>query len=232
MNSRKHFVRLLIACLWLSLTGCQTLSAERFKLDQLVKTDIDMVADLHRQVMTQLIKEMTVKLYKRNPRELRKASPKTLEERLAQITAPPPAQGYAELNGLRGNAAIQLAFDPNYTSDRVFALMFGLETMIAKAYNKKHAFYFTDKLNQQSLYNSARNIETVAWLLKGATRPSQPMILSNGVSDEGYVNASFERLIGKMIATQDMMASIVADDQNRVIKNVVHKAASLTLLPI
>jgi hypothetical protein len=43
--------------------------------------------------------------------------------------------------------------------------------------------------------------------------------LSSGEGDE--LNLSFERLFGKMINAQDMMAQIMADRSNRTIKNVI-----------
>lgn len=217
-----------------TLTGCQTLAVKDFSVKSLVKSDIDMVTDQHRLVMTQLIKELTIKLYSRNPSELTKNGNHTLEERLAQILAPPPLGGYTELDGKSGIDAIRLALHSSHSSDRVFALSFGIATMIDKAYGHKQEFFFTDKLDHQVLYNSARNLETVAWLLT-TTRSKEtgaPLLLTNGSDPFGTLNLSFSRVFGKLIATQDMMAMIVADQNNRTIKNVVHKAASFTFLPI
>ncbi|MFT7235511.1 MAG: hypothetical protein ACI9QV_001090, partial [Methylophagaceae bacterium] len=45
-------------------------------------------------------------------------------------------------------------------------------------------------------------------------------------------NLSFQRLIGKMIATQDNLASIISYKEGRVLKTVVVRAASLAFLPI
>ena len=45
-------------------------------------------------------------------------------------------------------------------------------------------------------------------------------------------NLSFERLFGKMIALQDMMAEITANSGNRTINRVVQGAATMIFLPI
>ena len=81
--------RLLIGfcllCL-LVMTGC---SGSSFRVQDLAKTDIDMVADLHYQQVELLLKELTVKLYKRNPRELQKVPGKTIDSRVTQIFTHP-----------------------------------------------------------------------------------------------------------------------------------------------
>lgn len=63
----KHSVLLMV--IMLVITGC---SAQPFDIKDIAKTDIDMVADLHRQKTRDLVVELMTKLYKRNPRELRK----------------------------------------------------------------------------------------------------------------------------------------------------------------
>ena len=45
-------------------------------------------------------------------------------------------------------------------------------------------------------------------------------------------NLSYQRLIGRMIATQDNLAEIIAHKSGRLIKTVVVKAASMVFLPI
>jgi hypothetical protein len=54
-------------------------------------------------------------------------------------------------------------------------------------------------------------------------------LLSTGNADE--VNLSFERLFGKMINAQDMMAQIIADRTNRQIKNVIQSVVT-AFIPI
>ena len=226
-----RFVLLIIVAFFIS--GCSPENVRDFDIRNLAKSDIDMVADTHRKELEKQIRKLTIKLYKRNPRELAKTPRMTIDLRVQQILAPPPAEGYPELEGRSGAKAMSLALTENYQGDRVFALMAGVHSMIDASFNHKREFFLLDELDQQKLYNSARNLETVAWNLNNRKdQRGQLLLLSNGYSKEGIPNLSFERTLGKMIALQDMLAMIIADTTNRTIKNVVHRAASFTFLPI
>ncbi|MGB0733528.1 MAG: hypothetical protein ACPGPF_07170, partial [Pontibacterium sp.] len=180
-----------------------------------------------------LIEELTIKLYKRNPRELKKARRATVELRLKQILSPAPQEGYPELNGAIGSDALRLVFSDQFKGDRVFAMMFGLNTMIDASYNHKKEFFILDELDAQKLYNSARNIESISWQLNNMRRTNGiPYLYANGLSKDGIMNVSYERVLAKMIALQDMMSTIIADSSNRQVKNVIHNAASMVFLPI
>ena len=125
-----------------------------------------------------------------------------------------------------------LAFNPEYSGDRVFAFGVGLASTVFLSYNGKTEFYLTDTLDAQKLYNSARNIEIAAWKLANA-RDSHGNVLI--VSNEGagdIVNLSFEREFGKMIAYQDVMAEVAAQRTNRIIRRVVQTVATAAFLPI
>ena len=58
-----------------------------------------------------------------------------------------------------------LAFREDYTGDRVLALMAGLLAMVYVAFEDKDDFYILDDLDEQKLYNCARNLETAMWKL-------------------------------------------------------------------
>ena len=184
----------------------------------------------HLQKMNGLLKDLTVKLYKRNPRELHKQS-NTIDFRLAQLFSHYSGSQFAELDYQQNTEAILLCFDDSYKGDRVFALMFGLTTMVHQSYNNQKEFFMFDSLDQQKLYNSARNIEILVWRLSNKrNKENEPYLLTNGLACEP-ANLSFERLFGQMIATQDMMARIAADRTNRTINRVVHSLASAAFLP-
>jgi hypothetical protein len=51
----------------------------------LAKTDIDDVTDIHLHQVTHLLRVLTVKLYKMNPRELKKAPGQTITTRMDAI---------------------------------------------------------------------------------------------------------------------------------------------------
>ena len=124
---------LVIASLVL-LTGCLDKNAKPFEVKNLAKSDIDMVADVNIREWRQLTRELTIKLYKRNPKELKKVSGMTINTRLDQLF---PAErlpnGFAELGYSDGVDAVPLAFSDEYQGDRVFALMAGITGMLNAA---------------------------------------------------------------------------------------------------
>lgn len=233
MQRLQGFVLLLM---FLLMTGCVSQSGKDrpFHIKNLAKTDIDLVTDAHIQEVTTLLKELTVKLYHRNPRELAKApTGTTIEMRLEQLFRSPRQLSHAETLNRYGVDAIPLAFDTSFQGDRVFALMVGISGMIHGAYEYQEEFFLLDDLDQQRLYNSARNLEIIVWRLSNRKNETGELfLLSNGMTPEGVQNLSFERLFGKLIAHQDMMARIVSDKTNRGINKVVTSVASATLFPI
>lgn len=69
-----------------------------------------------------------------------------------------------------------------------------------------------------------------AWILAENHDIKGDLLLSDNLAD-GERNLSYQRLFGKMIATQDNLAEIIAHKKGRLIKTVVVKAASLMFLP-
>ncbi len=203
-----------------------------FNLKTLAKSDIDMVADIHYQTAETLLRDLTWKLYRRNTGEWRKSG-LSLEVLTAQIFE----QRYdtvrrRKLGGVSGVAAIELGLSPDYRGDRIFALMCGLQEMIAQSYGYQREFFFINKLDGQKLYNSARNVEVLVWRLSTLRdQRGTPIILTNNLPQESP-NLSYERLFGKLIGNQDMLAVIVAQKNDRVIKTVVHNVATMVFLPI
>jgi len=233
----------IILLITLFVSGCTGQQSKPFQLKNLAKSDVDMVADLHRLRIEQLARQLTVKLYKRNPRELKKAPDATIDSRLATLfPAQLPLDGdgkpitqrlFAELDNKDSIEAVKLAFDPTFRGDRVFALMAGMTGMVNASYSHKREFFLPDELDQNKLYTSARNLEAIAWQLRTKLDASgKPLIYSNGATAEGIENFSYERVLGKMIAIQDMLADVVSDSSSRTINRVIHGAASITLLPI
>lgn len=217
----------------LLLSTVQACGSKSFNVKNVAKSDIDMVADAHLQEMKTLLRELIVKLYKRNPVQLQKQPAQTIELRLEQIfSRPPEKMGFEELDNRQGVDALLLSLDNDFSGDRVFALMVGLTGMINRSYNNKNEFFILDALDQQKLYNSARNIEILVWRLKNRRDPQDRLLLLTDGSEDQVVNLSYERLFGKMIAIQDMMARIVEDRTNRTVNRVVQVLATATFLPV
>lgn len=191
-----------------------------------------MVADNYVQTLYEYNRELMVKLYKRNPRELLNSPGMTVDIRLRQLGATPPTYQFNELDNRISLDAIDLAFDPTFKGDRIFALMVGLRSMLHASFENKFEFYLLDDLNQQKIYNSARNLEIIAWRLNSYRNlDGELFLLSNGYYGD-IPNLSFERIFGKLIGLQDMMAKIVAGKTDRQINSVVQGVASTAFFPI
>ena len=172
------------------------------------------------------------KLYRRNPREWRRGGHASLDAAVAKAFDPRYEFRFGELGNVRSVDAIHLALKVDYTGDRVFAFCVGLASMILLAYNGKTAFYITDSLDPQKLYNSARNVEIAAWKLANARDASGTLLLLSNESAGDVQNLSFEREFGKVIAYQDAMALIAAQRYNRAIRRSVQTLATAVFLPI
>lgn len=221
---------LLSACSQTPAAGKRSSGGLRFK--DLLKSDIDQVSDIHRRTVHALLKQLTAKLYRRNPRQWRSHGKPSAEFMLERLFRPRRVPDFAELGNTRDVASIRLAFAPDYSGDRVLAFSAGLTAMLQKSYQDKREFYLTDQLDAQKLYNSARNIEIAAWLLRSSRDPrGRPYLLSYSAAG-GDVNLSFERLFGKLIATQDNLAAIIAERSKRTLKKVVQNMVGAVFLPI
>jgi len=163
--------------------------------------------------------------------ELGKTPGATIDSQVTRIFQCPPVQMEIPLKGKEGTDAILMGFDPGYQEDRVFAMMYGLYTMLHASYNKKCDLFLLDFLDAQSLYNSARNIEILVWRLKARHLPSGDLFLATNVCDGPIENLSFERIFGKLISLQDTMALIVSTRTGRLITDAVH-ITGMAFLPI
>ncbi|MGY0216769.1 hypothetical protein ACWJJH_05200 [Endozoicomonadaceae bacterium StTr2] len=220
--------RYLLLGFALVAAGCSTPTS--LELKDIAKSDIDMVADLHIEVTRSLVIELTEKLYKRNPRELNKKPGATIYSRLNELKHNGRLK-FTELNMKQGIEAMDLALSPDFKGDRVFALMAGLIDVLRHSYGYRDELFVLDDLDQQKLYICARNIEILMWRLKQARDENgELLIYTNATGAE--INLSFERLFGKLIAHQDMMARIMADKTQRAINKVAHSIVSMTFIPL
>ncbi|MEE4363026.1 MAG: hypothetical protein V2J08_03785 [Desulfotignum sp.] len=221
------------------MAGC-TGSAE-FRIQELAKTDMDVVANIHREQAVTLLKNLTEKLYNMNSKELLKTPGATIDSRIQQIfQCPPPcffpasakedAPDNAENN--QEIDTILTGFDPDYSGDRVYAVVLGLYTMIHKSYAGRCELYILDFLDAQNLYNSARNIEVLVWRLSHRKNRDGRLFLATDQCGGAVRNLSFERLFGKLISLQDTMARMVASRGGRMVTKTMHQAAGMVFLPI
>jgi hypothetical protein len=155
----------------------------------------------------------------------------TIEGRLAQLRVHRNELNFVELGGKQGIEAMLMAFDPDFTGDRVFALVVGLGSMLREAYSYKSEMFLTDQLDARVLLVSARNVEVLLWRLKNTRKPDGEHYIITHEYDGLVDNLSFERLFGKIIILQEMMARIAGDADDRTVTGAVH-AMSKVFIPL
>lgn len=229
-------MRRLALVLAIVLAGCATKVGRdgqretSFDAKYLAKSEIDRVIDTTRAEVMGGLMSLADKLYRRNPREWKKAGLASREaalERLAQRTTLPP-----ELEGKREGPAAMLAFRDDFAGDRVAALMFGLLTMVDAAYENKQEFFVLDSLNEQKLYNTARNIEIAMWKLATAKNAAGELYLFSNELDPNNRNLSFEREFGRIIGLLDFLSKVVADVNGRTVTRLTQSIATAIFLPV
>lgn len=224
---------LLVLSLALLLPGCSTprgSKTSQFAPDQLIKSDIDRMADMHRRQLDESLYLLADKLYRRNPREWRKMGFASHEAAVQRLTATDHWR-LKELNGVAGTDAVLMALKPDYSGDRVAAYVAGLGSMIHAAFGERTNFHMLDDIDPQKLYNAARNIEIAAWKLASSRDANGELLL---LSNEMYpvANLSFEREAGKMISNLDLISLTIADKTNRTVVKIVQSVATAVFLPV
>ena len=226
-----------------AITSCATNTAitgkpipersDRSSANQLGKSDFDRMADVELAENMQSLRNLMLKLYKRNPHELAKSTADNAEKMVEWVFEGELQHHFKfkEIDNKQGTEALFLAFDSNYQNDRVLPFIIGLHTMLLKAHNDKTEFYFTDKIEPQHIYNVARNIEIAAWKLSNARDANGNLyLLTNEINDKDR-NLSFEREFGKMIGRTDLYAIALAEKSQRLISRVMQSLATAVFLP-
>ncbi len=223
-------IALLAGCAQTNTTPSR--SGGGFGAAQFVKSDIDRVAEAHQREVFHNLTLLAEKLYRRNPRELKKSGAATVDAGLARIFESHHEWRFAELKGQRGPAAIYLAFRDDYAGDRVLAFIAGLGSMMQVAFNDKTEFFLLDELDPQRLYNAARNVEIAVWKLSAARMSNGDLYLLSNETAASVRNLSFEREFGKIIGSLDVLSKIIADKDNRTIVKVIQSLATAVFLPV
>lgn len=237
----KQFLRLVFVCLILSVPAAcnQTredaagdVKKQEFNVRSLAKTDINRMMDIYLVEIRAQLRLLMEKLYKRNPRELKKSPYHTADENIQRLFSRTNNWFFRDLDDKYGVAAIELSFSRDYPGDRVFAFVAGLTSMIMTAYNNKTEFYVYDDIDPQALYNSARNIEIAAWKLDNSRDSNGDMLLYGNSRPNEQSNHSYASLFGRLTVLQDTMAVILANKSNRTISKVIQRLATAVFLPI
>lgn len=221
----------ICACSTNPAPGKQAARGSGLEPTQLGKSDMDRVSEAHLQDAMAALRGLADKLYKRNPKELKKGGWAKADDAVERLFGKQHNWRFPELEGRYGTDAIALAFKADYRGDRVFALMAGLGGMTLTAFGDRYEFYMLDDIDAQRLYNAARNVEIAVWKL-GHDRDGEGglLLLSNEIG--ATANLSYEREFGKVIGNLDTLSHIVADKTNRTVVKVVQSMASAVFLPV
>ena len=220
----------------LLLDGCATRVGPggqkemRFEPRYLAKTEIDRVIDTDRAEVLAGLHRIAGKLYKRNPREWKKSGQPSREAAMARLFA--GGVDFPELEGRQEGAAVLLALSPEYQGDRVLGVMAGLLGMVYASFENKDDFYVLDDLNEQKLYNCARNVEIAIWKMSSARSATGEFLLLSNELDPANPNLSFEREFGKVIGLLDFLSRIVADKNGRTVTRLTQSIATAVFLPV
>jgi len=188
---------------------------DRSTLNQLGKSDFDRMADVEMRENTESLRSLMLKLYKRNPLELKKSTSDPAEKMVSWVFDGSNQHQFLfpEINNQQSTDAIFLAFKPEYNGDRVFSFIVGLYTMLLRAHNDKADFYLT-------------------WKLSNARKQDGTLYLLTNEMNETEKNLSFEREFGKMIGRTDLYAISLAEKSQRFISRIMQNLATAVFLPI
>ena len=200
--------------------------------NQLGKTDFDRMADHEIRENIQSLRMLMIKLYKRNPSELKKSTSDDAEKMVNWVFNGNHNWNFEAINNVQGTDAIYLAFNEEYKGDRVLPFIVGIYTMLIKAHGGKKEFYLFDSVDPQLLYNASRNIETAVWKLSNAKNSTgKPFLLANELTEKEN-NLSFEREFGKIIGRTDFLAFTLSEKMERSITRIIQNVATGLLIPI
>ncbi|MDC3058232.1 hypothetical protein OA099_02610 [Litorivicinus sp.] len=199
------------------------------EVKNLAKSDTAFFVEAVRSELDQSLGLLLVKLYRRNPVQL--PTNTTIEVRVEQLKA--VRLNLQEFDSRKPDQLVRMAFHPNFTGDRVYAFVAGLQSMVNHAFDHRREFFLLDDLpTAQFVYNSARNIETAAYLLRTKrTIDRKPYLYADGIQDQ-ILNASYSQLMGEMIGLQDALSTALANKDQRTLNAVARGAASIVFLPV
>jgi hypothetical protein len=235
---QKNNFLLFLGLLLLSWLPIQTTYAkeivepDRQSGTQLGKTDFDRMADHEIRENIQSLRSLMIKLYKRNPVELKKSTSEDAEKMVNWVFNGNHDWNFEAINNVQGNEAIYLTFNENFKGDRVLPFIVGIYTMLLKAHGGKKEFYLFDSIDPQLLYNASRNVEIAAWKLSNTKDASGRLFLVANEINAKENNLSFEREFGKIIGRTDFIAFTLSEKMERSITRIIQNLATGILIPI
>jgi len=237
MNKNKFYciffyLLLSIYCIIQNSSAKEIVEPDRQSSNQFGKTDFDRMADHEIRENIQSLKTLMIKLYKRNPSELKKSTSDDAEKMVNWVFNGNHNWNFDAINNAQSTDAIYLAFNEEYKGDRVLPFIVGIYTMLIKAHGGKKEFYLFDSIDPQLLYNTSRNIEMAVWKLSNSKNSfGKPFLLTNELTEKEN-NLSFEREFGKIIGRTDFLAFTLSEKMERSIAKIIQNLATGLLIPI
>ena len=232
----------LALTLALALIGCKNdfLTTEDIptEVKNIAKTSVDYALDAHLNATTAGLEALMRELYRLNPEELAKIPDAVVDDRVALVL---PNLTYdelrfGELNSHRGTEAMQLAFEPRFIGDRVFALMVGIISQMRIAYNDKMEFFALNRLDSENLENFANNLEIIRVSLKQRTaEDGTPLLRHEGETlllESGLPQPTPEQILDQLIGHQRVLVAITGGWRDRAHQTAVRAMGAVILLPI
>jgi hypothetical protein len=232
-NSLLFFILILLSFLLIQTSNAKEIvEPDRQSGSQLGKSDFDRMADHEIRENIQSLKSLMIKLYKRNPVELKKSTSEDAEKMVNWVFNGNHNWNFEAINNAQGTDAIYLTFNEDYKGDRVLPFIVGIYTMLIKAHGGKKEFYLFDSIDPQLLYNASRNVEIAAWKLSNTKDASGRLFLVANEINEKENNLCFEREFGKIIGRTDFIAFTLSEKMERSITRVIQNLATGILIPI
>ena len=232
-NSLLFFILMLLSFLLIQTSNAKEIvEPDRQSGSQLGKSDFDRMADHEIRENIQSLKSLMIKLYKRNPVELRKSTSEDAEKMVNWVFNGNHNWNFEAINNAQGTDAIYLTFNDDYKGDRVLPFIVGIYTMLIKAHGGKKEFYLFDSIDPQLLYNASRNVEIAAWKLSNTKDTAGNLFLLANEINQKENNLSFEREFGKIIGRTDFVAFTLSEKMERSITRIIQNLATGLLIPI
>ena len=190
---------------------------------ELAQTSIERLATLTMRANLDSLYAIMRKLYRRNPAEWKKGGFASASAAALQVRdAVEQQRDWPPLHGERDIRGLALALSPAFTGDRVAALTYAAADMLITANGGRIRFYLPDRIEPQYLYNGARNIEIMVWMLAHRRDPKgHLLLLADEISEQGR-NLSFEREYGKIIGRLDLLSLVAGERYRRAAISYVH----------
>lgn len=199
--------------------------------EELVQTTIDRLTTLEMTANFDSLYRVMDKLYRRNPTQWKKGGAASGEDAARQVRqAIEQRTPWPTLQGKRDIDALAVALAPDFQGDRVAAVIAATADMLITAHGGRTTFYVTDQIEPQYVYNGARNIEVLVWMLANRRDAAgRPLLLADEISERGR-NLSFEREFGKIIGRLDLLAVFATERYRRAVINYVHSVLAIEVL--